>query len=148
MEDGINEHRTQLTSNRRLDTSSVMRCPVAASSSSICAVRMCGVSVTFTTPEQALNHWTDLAPYRGVCQVPQWLLPNTAAGRPSKCSAAVRAAHLDLAVALGQQPVADPVLWRKVAGAAPRGVLLAQHALRAVAAVVPARQVRRSCEPR
>lgn len=52
-----------------------------------------------------------------------------------------RAAHLDLAVALGQQPVADPVLWRKVAGAAPGGVLLAQHTLRAVAPMVPASQV-------
>lgn len=52
----------------------------------------------------------------------------------------MRPAHLDLAVALGQQPVADPVSGLEVVSAAPRRVLLAQHALQRAAARIPACQ--------
>ncbi len=49
-------------------------------------------------------------------------------------------ARLDLAVALGQQAVADPVLRGEVARAPAARVLLAQHARQLVATVTPAPQ--------
>jgi hypothetical protein len=128
----------RLTSSRRLDTSSVMRCPVAASSSSICAAEVSKSQQWRTKASADHTAWHFAAAATGAC--------SRCLDKPCfSCSAALHATHLDLAVTLGQQPVADPVLWRKIAGAPPRGVLLAQHALRTVAPVVPAGQVMQFC---
>ena len=143
----------QRTSMRVPDMSSGTRSPVAASSSSTCAqqdpvrrrAHQQGAKLpTVQASHQRLGFVCD----RLVAQAP------TAENGNGGCAPALRSstvrtsasacrlccAHLDLALAFRKQLVADPVLVRKVAGAALVGVLLAEHAVALVAPMVPAAQ--------
>lgn len=60
------------------------------------------------------------------------------AGRDSLLGVDVDELHLDLSIALGQQAVPHPVLVREIAPAPLVWVVLAQHAIQPIAAMIPA----------
>jgi len=136
------------------DMSSGTRSPVAASSSSTCAAASTE-GFRWDPNRKRLQMMRRPASGSCLCALP----PGRRAcggGRAVQCRPLYLelimrmrcvGPHLDLALALGEQLVADPVLVREVAGAPLVGILLAEHAVALVAPMVPASQ-RRGCQLR